>query len=114
MQFHTEFHCDPFQDRTPREQIIGSINDQAYVGGVWGPASRKFFRECLALANGDLDIDLYHWSSTRFSRAWFDSLPTPPAADAMLALALTDSERSPRRTITYSPDTIASPAYSPD
>ena len=44
------------------------------AGGVWGPASRKFFRECLALADDDRDIDLYHWSSTRFSRAWFDSL----------------------------------------
>ena len=22
----------------------------------------------------DRDVDLYHWSSTRFSRAWFDSL----------------------------------------
>ena len=39
-----------------------------------GPAARKFFRECLALADDDRDIDLYHWSSTRFSRAWFDSL----------------------------------------
>ena len=44
------------------------------AGGVWGPAARKFFRECIALADDDRDIDLYHWSSTRFSRAWFDSL----------------------------------------
>jgi hypothetical protein len=44
------------------------------AGGVWGPAAQKFFRECLALANDDRDVDLYHWSSTRFSRAWFDSL----------------------------------------
>ena len=44
------------------------------AGGVWGPAARKFFQECVALANDDRDIDLYHWSSTRFSRAWFDSL----------------------------------------
>ena len=28
----------------------------------------------VALANDDRDVDLYHWSSTRFSRAWFDSL----------------------------------------
>ena len=33
----------------------------------------KFFRECVALAYDDRDVDLYHWSSTRFSRAWFDS-----------------------------------------
>ena len=44
------------------------------AGGVWGPAARKFFRECIALADDDRDIDLYHWSSARFSRAWFDSL----------------------------------------
>ena len=44
------------------------------AGGVWGPAARKFFRECVALADDDRDVDLYHWSSTRFSRAWFDSL----------------------------------------
>eukprot|EP01043_Picozoa_sp_COSAG02_P001827 COSAG02_NODE_39_length_48074_cov_106.508890_40_plen_84_part_00 len=33
------------------------------VGGVWGPAEQKFFRECLALADDDRDVDLYHWSS---------------------------------------------------
>ena len=44
------------------------------AGGVWGPAARKFFRECVALADDDRDIDLYHWSSTRFSRAWILSL----------------------------------------
>ena len=37
-------------------------------------ACRLFFRECVALADDDRDVDLYHWSSTRFSRAWFDSL----------------------------------------
>ena len=29
------------------------------AGGVWGPAAKKFFRECLALADDDRDIDLY-------------------------------------------------------
>ena len=28
------------------------------AGGVWGPAARKFFRECIALADDDRDIDL--------------------------------------------------------
>ena len=37
------------------------------AGGVWGPAAKKFFRECLALADDDRDIDLYHWSSSKFS-----------------------------------------------
>ena len=44
------------------------------AGGVWGPAAEKFFRECLALADDDRDIDLYHWSSTRFSAVWRDTL----------------------------------------
>ena len=39
------------------------------AGGVWGPAAKKFFRECLALADDDRDIDLYHWSSSKFSAA---------------------------------------------
>ena len=44
------------------------------AGGVWGPAARRFFKECIALANDDRDIDLYHWSSPRFSAAWLDTL----------------------------------------
>ena len=44
------------------------------AGGVWGPAARKFFRECMAVAGGDRDIDLYHWSTPRFSSVWQDTL----------------------------------------
>ena len=44
------------------------------AGGVWGPAARRFFKECIALANDDRDIDLYHWSSPKFSAAWRDTL----------------------------------------
>ena len=44
------------------------------AGGVWGPAARRFFKECIALANDDRDIDLYHWSSPRFSATWLDTL----------------------------------------
>ena len=44
------------------------------AGGVWGPAAKRFFRECLALADDDRDIDLYHWSSSKFSAAWPDTL----------------------------------------
>ena len=52
-----------------------AIHDSArHSPKSWGPAARNFFRECIALADDDRDIDLYHWSSTRFSRAWFDSL----------------------------------------
>ena len=29
---------------------------------------------CVQLANDDRDIDLYHWSSARFSAAWIDTI----------------------------------------
>eukprot|EP01046_Picozoa_sp_COSAG06_P024147 COSAG06_NODE_1952_length_7992_cov_4.274294_11_plen_113_part_00 len=44
------------------------------AGGVWGPAARKFFRTCTAVAGGDRGIDLYHWSTPRFSSVWQDTL----------------------------------------
>ena len=31
---------------------------------------KTFFNTCVALAGDDRDIDLYHWSSERFSAAW--------------------------------------------
>eukprot|EP01043_Picozoa_sp_COSAG02_P111479 COSAG02_NODE_47642_length_339_cov_18.641667_1_plen_94_part_10 len=40
------------------------------VGGAWGSAAKTFFNTCVALAGDDRDIDLYHWSSERFSAAW--------------------------------------------
>ena len=63
------------------------------AGGVWGPAARKFFRECLALADDDRDIDLYHWSSTRFSAVWRDTLSVLVArgrAQVSVAAAVAD------------------------
>ena len=63
------------------------------AGGVWGPAAKKFFRECLALADDDRDIDLYHWSSSKFSAAWLDTLSVLVArgrAQVGVAAATTD------------------------
>ena len=40
------------------------------VGGAWGSAAKTFFNTCVALVGDDRDIDLYHWSSERFSAAW--------------------------------------------
>ena len=63
------------------------------AGGVWGPVARKFFRECLALANDDRDIDLYHWSSAQFSAVWSDTLSVLVArgrAQISVAAAVTD------------------------
>ena len=39
------------------------------VGGAWGSAAKTFFSTCVELASDDRDIDLYHWSSERFSAA---------------------------------------------
>ena len=38
----------------------------------WGPAAKKFFSECLELADTDRNVDLYHWSSGKFSSTWYD------------------------------------------
>ena len=40
------------------------------VGGAGGSAAKTFFNMCVGLAGDDRDIDLYHWSSERFSAAW--------------------------------------------
>eukprot|EP01046_Picozoa_sp_COSAG06_P039431 COSAG06_NODE_4660_length_4058_cov_8.157868_5_plen_145_part_00 len=58
-----------------RRRRDASASDVEFVpfsleaGGVWGHAARKFFRTCTAVAGGDRDIDLYHWSTPRFSSA---------------------------------------------
>ena len=44
------------------------------VGGAWGPAAKRFFNTCVKLAGDDRDIDLYHWSSERFSSAWINTI----------------------------------------
>ena len=57
------------------------------------PAARRFFKECIALANDDRDIDLYHWSSPRFSAAWLDTLSVLVArgrAQVSVAAAMVD------------------------
>ena len=57
-----------------------SANDVEFVpfsietGGAWGPAAKKFFSDCLELADGNRNVDLYHWSSAKFSSTWYDTL----------------------------------------
>ena len=34
----------------------------------------RFFNECLELADGERNVDLYHWSSAKFSSTWYDTL----------------------------------------
>ena len=44
------------------------------AGGVWGPAAKKFFKQCVSQAdNQDRDVDLYHWSSAKFESTWRDT-----------------------------------------
>ena len=54
---------------------------------------RTRIRECLALADDDRDIDLYHWSSARFSAVWRDTLSVLDArgrAQVSVAAAVAD------------------------
>ena len=45
------------------------------AGGVWGPAAKKFFKQCASQAdNQDRDVDLYHWSSAKFESTWRDTI----------------------------------------
>ena len=43
----------------------GAANDVEFVpfsieaGGAWGPAAKRFFNECLELADGGHNVDLY-------------------------------------------------------
>ena len=40
---------------------------------VWGQVGQRhdaFFAKCLYLADDDRDIDVYHWSSAKFSSTW--------------------------------------------
>ena len=82
--------------RRRRNLVAGGVEFVPFsieAGGVWGPAAQKFFRECLALADDDRDIDLYHWSSTRFSAVWRDTLSVLVArgrAQVSVAAAVAD------------------------
>ena len=56
------------QDRVAHE--VKFVPFCVEVGGAWGSAAKTFFNTCVVLAGDDRDIDLYHWSSERFSAAW--------------------------------------------
>ena len=68
---------------------------------VVGPCHfNKCMSGLIALADDDRDIDLYHWSSTKFSRAWFDSLCVLVArgrAKVSAAAAASDWPIEPKR-----------------
>ena len=59
--------------RSRRDRVAHDVTFAPFcveVGGAWGSAAKTFFNTCVALAGDDRDIDLYHWSSERFSTAW--------------------------------------------
>ena len=62
-------------------QLSLSVHNVKFVpfsleaGGVWGPAAKKFFKQCASQAdNQDRDVDLYHWSSAKFESTWRDTI----------------------------------------
>ena len=74
------------------------------VGGVWGPAARRFFDGCLATANDARDVDFYHWSSQSFGDFWKDALPVLMARErARIGLAASKGDW-PRRIAEYARD----------
>ena len=63
--------------RSRRDRVAHEVKFVPFcveVGGAWGSAAKTFFNTCVALAGDDRDIDLYHWSSERFSAAWIAML----------------------------------------
>ena len=73
------------------------------VGGAWGSAAKTFFNTCVALAGDDRDIDLYHWSSERFSAAWRTTISVLVAEGrARVGVAAAATDRPKRiRDLTY-------------
>ena len=67
------------------------------AGGVWGPAAQGFFNECLKLADSDRNVDLYHWSSAKFSSTWYDTLSVLVAKGrAKVSVAASEADWSKR------------------
>ena len=79
-------------------------SSSAEVGGVWGPAARRFFDGCLATANDARDVDFYHWSSQSFGEFWKDALSVLMARErARIGLAASEGDLS-RRIVAYAYD----------
>ena len=84
-------------------RVAMSAHDVRFVpfsieaGGVWGPAAQGFFDECLKLADSDRNVDLYHWSSAKFSSTWYDTLSVLVAKGrARVSVAASEADWSKR------------------
>ena len=64
-----------------------------------GPAAKRFFNECLELADGERNVDLYHWSSAKFSSTWYDTFCVSVAKGrAQVGVAASSGDWSKRIT----------------
>ena len=77
--FSDSVHADAMLMHARRQEE--SVHNVQFVpfsleaGGVWGPAAKKFFKQCASQAdNQDRDVDLYHWSSAKFESTWRDTI----------------------------------------
>ena len=62
--------CSRRCTRLPEPHLNIRVFDYGHVNATLSLS----LSQCLALANDDRDIDLYHWSSARFSAIWLDTL----------------------------------------
>ena len=95
--------CGASWDEAIERRMAMSANDVKFVpfsieaGGVWGPAAQGFFNECLKLAGSDRNVDLYHWSSAKFSSTWYDTLSVLVAKGrAKVSVAASEADWSER------------------
>ena len=55
------------------------------------------WHECLKLADSDRNVDLYHWSSAKFSSTWYDTLSVLVAKGrARVSVAASEADWSKR------------------
>ena len=64
---------------------------------LFASSSQGFFDECLKLADSDRNVDLYHWSSAKFSSTWYDTLSVLVAKGrARVSVAASEADWSKR------------------
>ena len=95
----------PDEDTDPYDAYNGVDFPQAKAMSIAAAGSDEDDDASLHASDGD-DFEFMPPDSPR--------TPVPARSPAGPHLELTDSERSPRRSLSFSPDAITSPAFSPD
>ena len=95
----------PDEDTDPYDAYNGVDFPQAKAMSIAAAGSDEDDDASLHASDGD-DFEFVPPDSPR--------TPVPARSPAGPHLELTDSERSPRRSLSFSPDAITSPAFSPD